>query len=212
MSDQKQLDALARWHEISREQTENAIVSSMFESGIRLAPMVDQFSTWLLVGTAAVAAFFITNSDKVLPVLGSSGFIGCGIFLCLSCVFGFVAKTYGLRSRMSSAVIASVTETFNQHLKSYEEEEQEISDTAQNLGVTLETGVRWDRIMTEFFSILPKWVVWLAQRNLKKYEGNPQTGYIAAVKIFNRLGIATFLQSVSFLGFLVTGFVFTAAA
>jgi hypothetical protein len=109
------------------------------------------------------------------------------------------------------AVRASIQETFLEHLKRHEIEEERISETAIELGVTLETGVRLERIMSEFYSLLPRIVQWYAERILKKHEGHPQMAYVQAVKIFNRLGVAVFLQALSFFVFLVVGFLYAAA-
>ncbi|AMO94915.1 hypothetical protein CFter6_2227 [Collimonas fungivorans] len=66
--------------------------------------------------------------------------------------------------------------------------------------------------MKEFFSALPAWASWLANRQLKKYEGNPQVGYLIQVKNFQWQGAWALLQALSFLGFLASGFYFAAAA
>jgi hypothetical protein len=68
----------------------------MFEAGSKSSEPIEQFSTWLLVGTAAIASFLIANSDKLIPLITKKGFLVCGAFLCLSCISGFsgVRLTY----------------------------------------------------------------------------------------------------------------------
>lgn len=211
MNDQEQRDALARWNELSRTNTENAMVSSMFDSGTQIAELVEQFSTWLLVGTAAIAAFFISNGEKLVPFFGSAGFYRCGVLLCLSCLSGFVAKTYAIRSKIDSHVRSSVHETFLLHLEKHAEKEEEIAEAAEQLSLTIETGVRMDRVLKGFFALLPTPVKWLALRSLKKNEGNPQIEYFRAVKLINRLGVATLVQSLFFFLFLLAGLAYASA-
>jgi len=211
MIDDPKTEPLREWNRLARENTENAMVSSMFEAVSKASEPIETFATWLLVGTAAVASFLITNADKLLPLVKQSGFITCGAFLCFSCVFGLLSKMYALRCKIGIDIGAAVRKTFLEHLARYEEEEKRIKEGAEFWGINLQTGIRLERILTEFYAPLPKWAVWLAERQLKKNAGNPQVGYLPLIKNLNTQGILAFLQALSFLGFLVTGFIFAAA-
>lgn len=210
MTNDPRTEPLKEWNRLARENTENAIVSSMFEAGSKSSEPIEQFSTWLLVGAAAVASFFIANSDKLIPLICKTGFLVCGAFLCLSCVAGLVSKIYALRCRIGINVSAAVRETFLQHLETYEKEEEKIKEGASFWGITLETGIRMERIMEEFFKPQPKIVTWLANRMLKKHEGNPQVGYLLLVSLVNRQALFAILQAALFLAFLVAGFIYAA--
>ena len=85
---------------------------------------------------------------------------------------------YALRCKIVIDMGAAVRKTFMEHLAKYEEEEKEIKDSAEFWGINLQTGVRLERILTEFYAPLPKWAVWLAKRQLRKNAGNPQIGYL----------------------------------
>ena len=211
MIDDPRTEPLREWNRLARENTENAIVSSMFEAAAEASEPIETFTTWLLVGTAAVASFLITNADKLLPLVKQSGFITCGAFLCSSCVFGLLSKMYALRCKIGIDVGAAVRKTFLEHLARYEEEEEKIEEGAKFWGINLQTGIRLERVLAEFFAPLPKWVVWFASRQLKKNAENPQVGYLPLIKNLNTQGILAFLQALSFLGFLVAGFIFAAA-
>jgi len=67
MTNTPKTEPLHEWNRLARENAENAIVSSMFESVFKASEPIDTFSTWLLVGTAAVASFMITNAEKAKP-------------------------------------------------------------------------------------------------------------------------------------------------
>jgi hypothetical protein len=210
MTNDPRTEPLREWNRLARENTENAIVSSMFEAASKASEPIETFATWLLVGTAAVASFLITNAEKLLPLVSRGGFVTCGAFLCLSCVFGLLSKMYALRCRIGIDMGAAVRRTFLEHLAKYEEEEKKIEAGAQFWGITLQTGVRIERVLAEFFAPLPKWIVWLAARQLKKNAGNPQMGYLPLIKFLNAQGMWAFLQALAFLGFLVAGFVYAA--
>lgn len=208
MADDPRIQPLLEWNRLARENTENAIVSSMFEAASKACEPIETFTTWLLVATAAIASFFILNTDKLLPVIRQSGFMTCGVFLCLSCVFGLISKMFALRCKVGFDTSAAVRKTFTEHLEKYEGEEKEIQQSAKFWGITLETGVRMERVLSEFLSPLPKWAGWLALRQLRKNAGNPQVGYLQQIKSLHAQGIFAFFQGLFFMGFLVSGFVF----
>src|SRR5215210_7375453 len=93
-------EPLREWSRLARQNTESAIVSSMFEAGFKASEPIETFSTWLLVGTAAVASFLITNADKLVPFIGQAGFLSCGALLSFSCLFGLVSKMFALRCKI----------------------------------------------------------------------------------------------------------------
>lgn len=210
MIDDPRTEPLREWNRLARENTENAIVSSMFEAMSKAIEPIEMFATWLLVGTAAVAAFLITNADKLLPLVTQSGFVTCGTFLCLSCFFGLLSKMYALHCKIGIDVGVAICKTFLEYFTKYEEEEKKIKEGAKFWGINIQTGIRLERILTEFYALLPKWAVWLASRHLKKNAGNPQIGYIALIKNQITQSVLAFLQALSFLGFLIAGFIFAA--
>jgi hypothetical protein len=165
-----------------------------------------KFSTWLLVGAAAVASFLITNSDKIVPVLGHQGFLVCGGLLCISCFFGLLAKVFALRSQIAVKINVTVPTTFKEHLAKYEEDERKIQEGAKFWGINLQTGIRLERILSEFAKPLPWWAKLLISRKLKKQKNNPQIGYLPLINNLNLLGYFTAIQSLTVLAFLVAGF------
>lgn len=206
MTEHQLADPLLEWNRLSRENAENAIVSSMFEASSAAIEPIETFVTWLLIGAAAVASFLLGNSDKLVPILGERGFLLCGLLLATSCMFGLLAKSYLLRADIGRRVSRAVAETFAVQLKQHEEVEQEIQATAQQRGIELETGIRMERVLGEFVAPMPLLVKLLVGRTLKKNAGNPQIAYLLRIKIMNRSGFFSFLQAMAFLAFIVVGF------
>lgn len=204
--------ALREWSRLAQQNTENAIVSSMFEAGIVASEPVDTFSAWLLLGTAAIGGFVISNADKILPLLTQRGFLTCGVLLVLSCTFGLGAKMLALRMKIMRAALQSVQTTFAEHLARYEAEARKIQEGAQFWGITLETGVRMDRILDEFYKPLPFWAAWLGRRHVRQNKHNPQIAYLPLVKTLTAQGLFTLAQALLFIGFLGAAFVYAAAA
>jgi hypothetical protein len=210
MTDDPRTEPLREWNRLARENTENAMVSSMFEALAKSSEPMGQFSSWLLMGTAAIASFLIANSDKLLPLVSKEGFLICGGFLSLSCAFGFLSKIYALRCQIGIEVGSAVRKTFGEHLAKYKEKESKIQDGANFWGINLETGIRIERVLSEFYKSQPKIVVWFATRLLKKYEGNPQIGYLPVVTMVNKQGLFSFIQALLFFCFLISGFIYAA--
>jgi hypothetical protein len=204
-------ESLRKWNELARENTENAIVSSMFEAAAKASEPIEIFATWLLVGAAAVASFLITNADKLVPLVTKRGFLVCGAFLCLSCVLGLLSKIFALRARIGRELGAAVRNDFLGHLSKYKEEEKRIKDSAESGGIKLETGIRVERVLTEFYKPFPRVTVWLMKRHFQKHAGNPQIGYLLLMRNLQLQGFLAFFQAVSFLSFLIAGFIYSAA-
>jgi hypothetical protein len=211
MTDDSRTESLREWNSLARQNAENAIVSSMFEASFNASKPIEKFSTWLLVGTATVAAFFITNADKLLPLITQAGFLVCGVFLCASCLLGFISRMYALRCEIQIETGAAVRKTFAEHLAKHQEEEKKIEESASAWCITLETGIRFERVLSEFFTLLPRWVAWFVSRQLRKHMNNPQVGYLPVIKGLQWQGVFALLQALLFLGFLIAGFAYAAA-
>ena len=97
------IQPLLEWNRLARQNAENAMVSSMFEAGFQASEPIEAFSTWLLVGAAAVASFLIANADKLVPFIGSLGFFVCGCLLCLSCVSWHAFESFGVEVQDSNS-------------------------------------------------------------------------------------------------------------
>jgi hypothetical protein len=201
---------LEEWNRLERENTENAIVCSMFLAGVKTSSAIDDFTTWLLVGSAAIGAFFITNADQLIPVISSNGFLVIGMLLCASSLLGIVSKIYGVLCRIGLGVTEAVQETFQKHLEKYAEVEDEIQETAIKSGVSIDTGIRIERVMSEFLKPMPKLVKWMINRQLIKGYTTPQSGYYILVNRFNLQGFFAFLQAILFLSFMTTGIIYAA--
>ena len=68
-SDDQKTEPLREWNKLARENTENDIVTSLFEVMGNTSAPVEKFSTWLLVGTVATGAFLLTNSSHLLHAI-----------------------------------------------------------------------------------------------------------------------------------------------
>lgn len=102
---------------------------------LKASEPLETFSTWLLVGTAAVASFLITNADKLLPFMGRPGYLTCGALLSFSCVFGLVSRIFALRCKIQIETGAAVRRTFAEHLAKHQKEGERLKK-APTFGVS----------------------------------------------------------------------------
>ena len=167
MTDDSRTEALREWNSLARENTENAVVSSMLEAALTASETVETFSTWLLVATAAVASFLIANAETLMPFISRAGFVTCGVFLCVSCIFGLFSKVFAVRCKIGVETGNAVRKTFSEHLAKYQAEEERIQKGAAFWGIDLQSGIRIERVLEEFLQPFPRWVRYIAQRYLK---------------------------------------------
>ncbi|PKG76214.1 hypothetical protein CXF86_04725 [Shewanella sp. GutCb] len=206
MKQDERTKPLQEWNRLARENTENAIVSSMFVSTLRVSNSIDVFNNWMLVATAAIASFLIINVSGIIDFIGREGVVDGGYILCLSCLLGLFGKIAGLRCKVGLELSEAVKETFTEHLTQYKSEEEKIQQGAKFWGISLETGVRIERILKEYLAPFPKPVRWLADRSLKKQKQNPQLPYVKQVTSFMIQSTTVVFQALFFILFFVEMF------
>lgn len=203
------LSQLSQRNRLNIENTENAMVSSMFKAFSKASEPLNAFCTWLLVATAAIASFFISNADKIIPILQKNGFFWCGLFLCISCICGVLAKYFGLNSKISLEVSNSVKEAeIINILEKYNHECSEIEKCSESSDINIQTNLDIDRIREKFLEPMPRLYKWHTNRFFEKNKNNPHIEYLLIIKNINRQSCFVVLQVSFFLLFLLGGITF----
>jgi hypothetical protein len=197
-------DPLIEWNRINKENAEQGFVSALFQSMTETSPLIDKFSTWLLAGTGATGALFITQIKSILPYLKPEGFKVCLVVLVISAILGFIAKYHSLRCEIQSNVQSKLSELIKPVFAKHEEDETKIQDYAEKKGIELETEISLSKIMDEFSRPFPFWVKWLINRKITKTAGERQAGFHIAVKSYMSQLRWTFFQACMFLGFMLS--------
>jgi hypothetical protein len=206
MTEKDSHDPLLNWNRLARENAEVAVVSSMFEAGFQASEPLEKFSTWVLIGTTAIAAFLITNASTVLLAVRPPGFITCACLLLLSGVLGLVARMYGLLCGVRIGIGSAIRKSFAEHMAAYQEEEAAIKKDAAIVGITLETGLRLDRVMALFLEHMPRIMKWAINRGLEKTPTGPHKAHWMVVRTLHWQLLYVVLQVLVFLLFLASGF------
>ncbi|MBB3167171.1 hypothetical protein [Simiduia aestuariiviva] len=206
METDKRTEPLREWNRLARENTENAIVSSMFNATLRTTFSISEFSNWVLVATAAVASFLLVNANDLMDFVGKEGIIAGGYILSLSCIFGLFSRVIGLRCKMAIELHDAIRHTFIEHLERYEAEEEKIQEGASFWGINLEAGIRFDRILKEFLAPFPWFVKYFATKHIEKNSENPQIAYLTQLKNLRTQAYATIIQAGLFIYFFVQVF------
>ncbi|MBE4583205.1 hypothetical protein BOO29_19360 [Vibrio navarrensis] len=206
MDKKEQTKPLREWNDLAKQNAENAIVSSMFVATLKTTSSLDTLNNWLLVTTGAIASFLLANINNISEFLGRDAIVDGGYVLCISCVFGVFGKIMGMRCKMAQDLSESVKITFLEHMKTHEEEEAKIQEGAKFWGISLDTGVRIERILSEYLALFPAPIRWLANRHFKKEKDNPQIAYVGQMKSLQVQGIAILIQATLFIYFFVAMF------
>jgi hypothetical protein len=205
--DSQKTAPLRLWNDLERENAENAIVAAMFDAGSQANEPIDKESTWLLAGTLAVAAFAITNAEKVIPMVGKPGFTVLGAMLCLSCFFGLTAKYYAVRCKIARSVGAAVKKEADAIFSRHALAQAKVEENARFWGIELETNLRLHRILSEFMDPLPSFFRRIVRRTVAELPRTPQAAYRPTLALLHRQVLFTALQTASFFCFVVLGFI-----
>ncbi len=205
MNNENPEDLLHNWNKLNKHNAEQDLASAMFASVLSTSPIIDKFSSWLLAGTGATAAVFITNVKEILPFLTQPGFKTCGVLLVVSGLFGFLAKYKAIMCQISYQNDIAVRKAMLPILDKHEGYEIKIVGYAKEQGVKLETDINMDLVINEFCNPFPKWVGWLMKRYLRKNKDNRQIGYVKPIQSYHWQFNLTLLQTVTFIAFVITG-------
>ena len=205
MNTEKTNEPLLEWNRLNKENAEQEFVSALYASLAETTNAVDRFSLWLLAGTGASGALLIAQIKSVLPFLTAPGFKVCMALLVTSSILGFLAKYRALRCEIQVRTLAKLKELLEPIFEEHEESEDQIQKMAEVKGVVLQTDLDMEAVISEFSKPFSRWVRFLIQRQVKKAGTERQAGYHIAIKQYVSQLRWTFLQSLFFLAFLITG-------
>jgi hypothetical protein len=199
---------LIEWNRLNKEDAEQEIVSSLYQSMAETTVAIEKFSMWLLAGTGATGALLITQIESVLPYLSQEGFKVCMALLFVSAIFGFLAKYKSLRCAIQTQMQSKLSELIKPILAKHEQDEDEIQEHATQRGIQLETDIELSNIITEFSRPFPWWVKWIIVREVDQTWGDRQAGFHIMAKAYTSQIEWTFLQACCFLLFMFSGALF----
>lgn len=166
---------------------EEEVVAAMYEAGLSTSDVVDNFSTWLLVGTASAAAFMLGNVQDLEPVMGLNGVVVGGAFLTASCLCGVIAKYFSVRCAINKSVRRHLGES--------------------GLQVRINgTGIDFDRMLESFVQPLLIWQRWRVRRQGAEIKRGISRPYDQSIRFLNSLHLWAALQTVLAIGFLLAEF------
>jgi len=197
-------ESLNLWNNLSKSNTENAILNTMFDGVLTTSEPMETFCTWLLVASGAIASYILANAEKLIPILSKAGFMTCGTFLFLSCSFGLLSKLFFLRCKSGIETARIIKEKATKHFQDYDVEKSQIEEIAKSSGVQIDSEIRLEKIQDDFLCHFPPWIQWLSKRQMT--TSKPPYGIL--IKSLVAQGSSLVIQTMCFLGFLATGFIF----
>ncbi len=209
MSENKSAEMLREWNRLNKENAEQAMVSAMFQAFIETSNIIDKFSTWLLAGTGATIALFITQINSILPHISQKGYKYCLLSLIFSAALGILSKYYSLRCEIQANILSKIITLFSKILETHGKAEDKIAVNALNEKIELETGINMSKVITDFLIPFPKITKFFITRKISNSNSERQGVYYIAVRLYLKQLSSSFLQSICFILFAVTAMFYT---
>jgi len=141
-------------------QKEDDLTARLLLGSLEIVQYVEKANTWMLAGTGATIALFISSIDDVNKILSQTYISLILLSLCLSSLFGFASKIHSVRAHSVRVMFQSIFDTLDRH-----------PDT--DVTVALEN----------YITSFPKWISWKIRRGANKGIKDPLYGFKVAQKI-----------------------------
>lgn len=195
-------DELLQQSAAIQRAAENEIISSIYSGLVKACEPMETFSTWLLVGTTATATFLIANSDKLIPLLSTRGFLGCGLLLVLSSFCGLWAKMHALVARAGVITETAAMEEAVKRSQHFESTHADLRGKASQLGLQLDLTPDLRRVVLEVLEVVPTSMRRSVVRNLTEHG----ISYRNAARSVIKQMVWVRCQGGAFLAFLLQAF------
>jgi len=187
------------------EECGRSFLRISISSTIEISPVIDNYSTWMLAGSGAIAALMISNVQSIIPFLGEKGFkISIYILVC-SAISGLFQK-YRSLCVQSFTTIANKIINSASSLNSFQQNAfNELNQEANKHGIQLEVGPEIDieNYRNEVSKLLPFFLRRKALKNFDLGAKDDLHGWRKMIKSFKHQIFYFVLQFVLFLAFFV---------
>lgn len=201
MNNQEHQD-LIDYANLVRSNAEISFTSAMLDSAIRSSITVNRFSTFLLIGSGATVSVFVTNIDKLLPIINQFGFKASALLLVGSILFGIAAKFRSIQCEISIENRNFIQERLPKILEELDKHQGLISTRSSQLNITVDSELRMDRVISDFLKPFPRFIRYIALRNLNKNSDSSQVAYLNSIKHWLSQCFFTLLQTAFFVFFI----------
>ncbi len=174
-------------------------------STIEISPVIDNYSTWILVGSGAIAALMINNVQSIIPILGEKGFKISIYILACSAIAGLFQKYRSLCVQSFITFANRIIDGANS-LNSFQQTSfNELKQEANKLGIHLDTAPEVDieNYRREVSKLLPFFLRRKALKNFDLGAKDDLHGWRKMIKSFKHQIVYFILQFVLFILFFV---------
>ena len=196
-------EALRRWAEISRTNTEAQVLRGLLRSLIEISPATDTFSTWFLAGIGGSIALFVSNLSSLTTLFTPVGLRWTLLLLVGSIAAGFVQKSFAFLAAIQAQAARTTETLLKDALTAHEATEKQIEELAAKLQHKADTDIRFDRVLDEFEKRLPWFARWRFKRLRPKMASDPYFAETYALRTGGRQNVCLLLQMLFTLGALL---------
>lgn len=147
-------------------KTEERLLRAYVTSLLSTSPVIDKFSTWLMVGIGAAATLLITNIASITSIAALEIVKVALSLLVAAGLFGFLEKWLSHDIQVNLSQEESLQKILASIYADYEHRKSLIQGRAEVEGKTINVSINIERVLKQYASIHP----WLIRRKLCKFE------------------------------------------
>ena len=197
-------ESLDDWAETTIHDTEEKLAKNLLGGILDTSKLVDQFSTWLLAGAGATSVLLISNLESISGLVGSINYQFTLGFVCMSLVFGVLAKIAALRITIHRVGEKAGHEIATAVLEEHEKVENEIDEIAEPHNIQVKTEIDIEHVLSIIINAYPKIFHKRFKESFIKIMNDPMYEQKKAIKIYIWQSAFTILEVISFLLFVVS--------
>lgn len=196
-------DNLTELAKITKKEAESKLIKMLFREILKTSPILDKFSTWLLIGTGTTASLMIANLEKILPIIGRVNFKDSIYFLVISILLGALAKIKFFNCQIALTINENLENQMVTILEEHDNKKEEIKKFDKNSNLKIDINIDIANVIQEFLKAFPGFT---HRQLLQEFEKGTKDQFNQDRKNANNVfwqGIYITLQLLVFMVFMV---------
>lgn len=202
-TNEKLIKSVESWRNIVELNAKNDTLNAFADAIVSSSSYIDKNSGWALGAAGAIAGLIITNIDKLAKLFDNAEIKILLVALVISILCGLAQKFLASLCAVHLKVKEATSIKLKEILTAFESSELSITEMAKEhkLDISIEFDI--EAAMQKFFEILPFYIKWLMKKESYKSMVDPEYSPKKIMAAFYRQNIWVFLQTISFLSFII---------
>jgi hypothetical protein len=152
----KTKDNLIELAKITKKNAESKLIKMLLKEILKTSPILDKFSTLLLIGVGATASLMIANLEKILPIIGQVNFKDSIYLLVVSILFGVLAKIKFFYCQIALAINENLENQMVTILEEHDNNKEEIKNLDKDNNLKIDIDIDIVSVIQEFNKAFPR--------------------------------------------------------